>query len=92
MSSRKKMSTADLIHNDQLREAAWKRSAMTHNRNYSKEIYDLGTEWALAGKELEQADPKIRENRSFTDGFERGKRLKFIKETEEAENQNKKTR
>lgn len=77
---KKKYSTAEIISWEEHRNDAYKRDAQNRNIKFNKEIFDLGTEWALAGKLLEEARPEVKNDKTFIRGYERGERLKKIAE------------
>ena len=45
-----------------------------YDRTYKQEIYQKGTEWALAKKDLSEAG-ELQNNKSFLNGYARGLRL-----------------
>ena len=77
---RKHPSFADVISWQESRENSNKKTASKINKHFSKEIFDLGTEWSLAGKLLEEAREETKNDQSFIAGYERGERLKKIAE------------
>ena len=54
-------------------------------REFSKEDYEKGTEWALEGRDLDEAGA-LGNNKSFLNGYARGLRLIYIKINEISEN------
>lgn len=73
-----------------------KRSELKKNfteivRDFSKDNYANGEEWFKSGLPFEEAPIELQQNTAFKNGFERGKRLAYIQELNETEN-NKKTR
>jgi len=54
------------------------------SRNFSKDLFDKGTIWFDGGLSLEEAPENFRNNRSFINGFNYGKRLSLVKELQES--------
>ena len=79
-----KFTMADVISWEEHREDAYRRDAQNKNHRFNKETFDLGTEWSLAGKFLEEARPEMKNNTNFIRGYERGERLKKIAELDSA--------
>lgn len=81
---RKHPTFAEVISWQETRDNANKKAAMKQNHHFNKEIFDLGTEWSLAGKLLEDAREEMKNDKSFITGYERGERLKKIAELNSA--------
>jgi hypothetical protein len=69
---------AKIIEEDARREKD--REKMAISRELDRRAYEKGEEWFKSGLTLEDADEKLKNNKSFVYGFERGKRLAFIAE------------
>ena len=53
-------------------------------RNFSKDLFDKGTTWFDSGLTLDEAPENLKNNRSFINGFNYGKRLSLVKELQES--------
>jgi len=62
------------------------------NIHFDKEVYNLGKEWAEAGKNLDEAPKEMTNNYNFINGFNHGERLKIIANLVENSNNNPKKR
>lgn len=81
---RKHPTFAEIITWQEMSENSNRKTASKINKHFSKEIFDLGTEWSLAGNLLDDAREEMKKDKSFISGFERGERLKKIAKLDSA--------
>ncbi len=48
--------------------------------NFDYNLYDKGTEWFKSGLSLDDAPDELKYSKDFIAGFERGKRLEFVRQ------------
>ena len=70
----KSTSYSTIIENDLRRAKNREMTVKNYDRTYDREIYEQGTEWALAKKDLSEAGD-LKNNKSFLNGYARGLRL-----------------
>ena len=70
----KSTSYSTIIENDLRRAKNREMTVKNYDRTYDREIYEQGTEWALAKKDLSEAGD-LQNNKSFLNGYARGLRL-----------------
>ncbi len=57
--------------------------SLDREKNFRPELYELGEAFFNSGLSLEDADEELRNNTSFVNGYNRGKRIAFAKELEQ---------